>query len=107
MKKIPMSNPLWAGTGLVPAIISWLVTSLFAAGGATAPNGGALPGYQQVNLSIVRPIDTGLYRALEFRFDVINLLDQVYRIRSGTGLGVFAPQFGPRRTFLAGLTQHF
>jgi outer membrane receptor protein involved in Fe transport len=71
------------------------------------PNGAALPGYQQVNLSIVQPIDTGLYKGLEFRFDVINLLDQVYRIRSGTGLGVFAPQFGPRRTFLAGLTQRF
>jgi len=71
------------------------------------PNGAALPGYQQVNLSIVQPIDTGLYKGLEFRFDVINLLDQVYRIRSGTGLGVFAPQFGARRTFLAGLTQRF
>ena len=71
------------------------------------PNGAALPGYQQVNLSIVQPIDTGLYKGLEFRFDVINLLDQIYRIRSGTGLGVFAPQFGPRRTFLAGLTQRF
>jgi len=71
------------------------------------PNGAALPGYQQVNLSIVQPIDTGLYKGLELRFDVINLLDQVYRIRSGTGLGVFAPQFGPRRTFLAGVTQRF
>jgi len=28
-------------------------------------------------------------------------------MRSGTGLGVFAPQFGLRRTFLAGLTQRF
>jgi len=35
------------------------------------------------------------------------LLDEVYQIRSGTGLGVFAPQFGPRRTILAGLTQRF
>jgi outer membrane receptor protein involved in Fe transport len=72
-----------------------------------SPNGAALPGYQQVNLSIVQPIDTGIYKGLEFRFDIINLLDQIYQIRSGTGLGVFAPQFGPRRTFLAGLTQRF
>jgi len=72
-----------------------------------SPNGAALPGYQQVNFSIVQPIDTGIYKGLELRFDVINLLDQVYQIRSGTGLGVFAPQFGPRRTFLAGLTQRF
>jgi outer membrane receptor protein involved in Fe transport len=71
------------------------------------PNGRALPGYQQVNFSIVQPIDTGVYKGLEFRFDIINLLDQIYQLRSGTGLGVFAPQFGPRRTFLAGLTQRF
>ena len=71
------------------------------------PNGAALPGYQQVNMSIVQPIETGIYKGLELRFDIINLFDQIYQIRSGTGLGVFAPQFGPRRTFLAGLTQRF
>ncbi len=32
------------------------------------------------------------------RFDVINLLDTVYFIRDGSGIGVFAPQYGPRRT---------
>jgi outer membrane receptor protein involved in Fe transport len=71
------------------------------------PNGAALPSYEQVNLSIVQPIDTGFLKGMEFRFDIINLLDQIYQIRSGTGLGVFAPQFGPRRTILAGLTQRF
>ena len=71
------------------------------------PNGAALPGYQQVNFSIVQPIDTGFLRGMELRFDVINLFDEIYQIRSGTGLGVFAPQFGSRRTFLAGLTQRF
>ena len=71
------------------------------------PNGAALPGYQQVNFSIVQPIDTVFLKGMELRFDVINLFDEIYRIRSGSGLGVFAPQFGPRRTFLAGLTQRF
>jgi len=73
----------------------------------TVPNGRSLPGYQQVNLSIVQPIDTGVFKGMEARFDIINLLDQVYQIRTGQGLGVFASQFGPRRTFLAGLTQRF
>ena len=72
-----------------------------------SPNGAALPGYQQVNFSVVQPIDAGFLKGMEFRFDVINLFDEIYQIRSGTGLGVFAPQFGPRRTFLAGLTQRF
>ena len=74
---------------------------------STLPNGAALPGYQQVNFSIVQPVDTGIYKGLELRFDIINLFDEIYQIRSGTGLGVFAPQFGPRRTILAGLTQRF
>ena len=74
---------------------------------SAVPNGASLPGYQQVNFSIVQPIETGIYKGLEARFDIINLLDQVYQIRTGQGLGVFAPQFGPRRAFLAGLTQRF
>jgi len=38
---------------------------------------------------------------------VINLGDKVYQIRSGTGIGVFAPQFGPRRGFFGGLSWEF
>jgi len=98
--KVPTWNTLFsvdltAGSGLRTTLSSG------------PPNGAALPGYQQVNFSIVQPIDTGIYKGLELRFDIINLLDQIYQIRSGTGLGVFAPQFGPRRTILAGLTQRF
>jgi outer membrane receptor protein involved in Fe transport len=71
------------------------------------PNGNSLPSYQQVNLSMVQPIETGWYKGLELRFDVLNLLNQVYQIRNGSGVGVGNPQFGLRRTFLAGLTQRF
>jgi outer membrane receptor protein involved in Fe transport len=71
------------------------------------PNGTSLPGYQQVNLSLVQPVTTGIYKGVELRLDIINLFDQVYLIRNGTGVGVGAPQFGPRRTILAGITQRF
>jgi len=54
-----------------------------------------------------RPIETGTYRAHERRFDIINIFDTVGQIRDGTGVGVGAPQFGPRRTFRAGLSQRF
>jgi outer membrane receptor protein involved in Fe transport len=37
------------------------------------------------------------------RFDVINVFDKVYQIRDGIGVG--APQFGPRRGFFAGLSK--
>jgi outer membrane receptor protein involved in Fe transport len=39
------------------------------------------------------------------RFDVVNVFDKIYEIRDGSGIGVFAPQFGPRRGFFAGITQ--
>jgi outer membrane receptor protein involved in Fe transport len=39
------------------------------------------------------------------RFDVVNLFDSVYEIRDGSGIGVFAPQFGPRRGFYVGISQ--
>jgi hypothetical protein len=41
------------------------------------------------------------------RFDAVNVFDTIYQIRSGTGIGVFAPQYGPRRAFFAGLSQKF
>jgi len=75
--------------------------------GSDHPNGGSLPDYQQVNLSVVQPIETGVYQGLELRLDVVNLFDEKYQIRTGAGLGVFAPQFGPRRTVFAGVTQRF
>ena len=73
----------------------------------STPNGSHLPDYEQVNLSIVQKVDTGIFSGMELRLDVINLFDQIYQIRNGTGVGVGAPQFGPRRTILAGLTQRF
>ena len=44
---------------------------------------------------------------LTARIDVINLLDKIYEIRNGTGVGVGAPQFGPRRGLFLGLTEAF
>jgi outer membrane receptor protein involved in Fe transport len=42
---------------------------------------------------------------LTVRFDVINVFDREYQIRNGTGVGVGAPQFGPRRGFFLGLSK--
>jgi outer membrane receptor protein involved in Fe transport len=38
---------------------------------------------------------------------VINLFDKEYEIRSGNGIGVFAPQYGPRRGLFLGLSKGF
>ena len=71
------------------------------------PNGAELPGYTQVNLSVSHKWDNVWGAPLEARFDVINVGDTVYQIRNGSGVGVFAPQFGPRRGFFFGLTKDF
>ena len=39
----------------------------------------------------------------EARFDIINLFDEVYQIRNGTGVGVGASANSPRRGFFGGL----
>ena len=44
---------------------------------------------------------------MEARMSIINVLDQVNVIRSGTGIGVFTPQYGPRIGFYAGLSKLF
>jgi outer membrane receptor protein involved in Fe transport len=40
-------------------------------------------------------------KPLTVRFDIVNLFDQIYEPRDGSGIGVFAPQFGgaPRLFF--------
>jgi outer membrane receptor for ferrienterochelin and colicins len=71
------------------------------------PNGAPVQEYVQVNLGVSHHFDGGPIGPLDARFDVINLFDEVYQIRTGAGVGVFAPQYGPRRGFFFGLTKDF
>jgi len=71
------------------------------------PNSHSLPDYVQVNLGVSQKFDLPAVGALAVRFDIINAFDEKYEIRDGTGVGVGAPQFGPRRGFFAGLTKSF
>jgi len=45
------------------------------------------------------------FKPATVRFDVLNLFDQVYALRTGTGIAVFAPQYGARRGFYMGISQ--
>jgi outer membrane receptor protein involved in Fe transport len=87
--------------------VDLLVQSGLRASTPTVPNGASLPEYAAVNASIVQKLDLGIGQGTELRLDVLNIGDAVYEIRNGTGVGVGAPQFGIRRTILAGLTQRF
>ncbi len=65
-----------------------------------------VPPYTQFNVGIARefllPNDP---KPVTIRFDIVNLFDTVYEIRSGTGIGVFAPQYGPRRGYFIGISK--
>ena len=81
-------------------------------------NIGTVPPYAQFNVGIARefllPNDP---MPMTVRFDVVNLFDAVYLIRGSSaacpsgnsvcGIGVFAPQYGPRRGFFLGLSKKF
>jgi outer membrane receptor protein involved in Fe transport len=92
--------------------VSWCGTTLSAdfIYGSGLRDGDAnistVPSYTQVNIGIKRefllPNDP---KPMTIRFDVVNLFDTVYEIRDGSGIGVFAPQFGPRRGFFLGISK--
>ena len=75
--------------------------------GDVIPNGDHTPSYSQINLGVSHEFDMGGPGPLTARFDVINVADKVYQIRSGSGVGVFAPQYGPRRGFFGGVSWKF
>ena len=66
-------------------------------------NTGNIPFYIQFDAGISRPFTLSSMGKFEGRVAVVNLGDWIYPIRSGSGIGVFAPQFGPRRSFYGGL----
>jgi outer membrane receptor protein involved in Fe transport len=100
---------LWSGTRFsVDGLFgSGLRQDLTLADGSVIPNGDHTPSYLQVNLGLSHAFDLGGTGPLTVRFDVINVADKVYQIRSGSGVGVFAPQYGPRRGFFGGVSWKF
>lgn len=70
-------------------------------------NSTHLPGYTQFNLGLSHEFILPDWKPFTLRFDVVNLFDHVYELRDGTGIGVFAPQWGPRRGFFVGYSQKF
>jgi hypothetical protein len=71
------------------------------------PNGSSVPNYYNVNAGVEQDIKIPHHRILEARLDVVNITDNIYQLRSGTGVGVNAPQYGERRGFFGSLTLVF
>ncbi len=100
---------LWWGTRFsVDALLgTGLRQDLNLPNGDVIPNGDHTPSYTQINFGLSHAFEITGSGPLTVRFDVINVADKVYQIRSGSGVGVFAPQYGPRRGFFGGLAWRF
>jgi opacity protein-like surface antigen/outer membrane receptor protein involved in Fe transport len=66
-------------------------------------NINALAPYAQFNVGVARDFAMPDGQPVTVRFDVVNVFDTIYQIRNGSGIGVFAPQYGPRRGFFLGI----
>jgi len=99
----------WHGTRVSGDLLvgSGLRASLDLPNGTSIPNGAHLPYYRQVNLGASHAFDGEGIQGLSVRLDMLNAFDQKYQIRNGTGVGVGAPQYGPRRGYFVGVTQAF
>jgi outer membrane receptor protein involved in Fe transport len=93
-----LGSGLRADLALPPGVMT-------AYGGTDIPNGEHLPYYTQVNTGITHIFQIPSAGTLTARFDVINIFDKEYQIRNGTGVGVGAPQYGPRRGLFFGLSK--
>ncbi len=100
---------VWQGTrfGGDMLVGSGLRAGLDLPDGTSIPNGAHLPYYRQVNLGVSHDFTREGVAGLAARFDVINAFDQKYQIRNGTGVGVGAPQYGPRRGYFVGVSKSF
>jgi len=98
---------LWRGTRFSSDLLfgSGLRASLKLPDGSVIPNGTHLPYYTQVNAGVSHVFDLEGHGTLTTRFDLINLFDREYQIRNGTGVGVGAPQYGPRRGYFFGVSK--
>ena len=104
-------------TGSAGASYRWydtlLTTSLIYGSGLRAgdlpdfvPNSQHTTSYAVINAGVAQDFRWSPdYKPLTVRFDVVNLFDQIYELRDGSGIGVFAPQFGARRGYYVGFSQ--
>lgn len=63
--------------------------------------------YDPINLGLEHTFLFTNFPEFKVRFDIVNLFDESYELREGSGVGVFAPQYGARRGFYGGFSMDF
>ena len=74
---------------------------------AGVPNGGSRPALLLVNLGAEQTFNVGKKQFLKARLDVVNVTDNVYELRDGSGIGVNAAQYGMRLGFFGSVSYVF
>jgi outer membrane receptor protein involved in Fe transport len=75
--------------------------------GDPIPNGSSVPQYYSINLGAEQSFKLARNRFLKARLDVVNVTDNIYQLRSGSGVGVNAAQYGERLGFFGSLSYVF
>jgi outer membrane cobalamin receptor len=86
---------------------SGLRTDATAPDGSNIPNGGTVPDYYTVNLGVEQSFKVHNKQTLKARLDVVNVTDNSYELRDGTGVGVNAAQYGARLGFFGSVSYAF
>ena len=75
--------------------------------GNNIPNGGNVPAYFLVNVGVEQDFKLNRKQMLKARLDVVNVTDNSYELRSGTGVGVNAAQYGEHLGFFGSVSYVF
>ncbi len=70
-------------------------------------NKDTMPAYYTINLSAARDVTLPGAGKLNVRISALNLLDQIYQLHDGSGIGVAASQYGLRRTLYLIISKSF
>jgi outer membrane receptor protein involved in Fe transport len=71
------------------------------------PNGSDVGAYYSIGMGVEEGIKWSGKEHLKLRVDVINVTDNVYPLRTGSGVGVNAAQYGERRGVFGSVTYAF
>jgi outer membrane receptor protein involved in Fe transport len=77
------------------------------AAGDPIPNGASVPQYYSINFGAEQSFKLNHNRMLKARLDVVNVTDNSYELRDGSGVGVNAAQFGERLGFFGSVSYVF
>jgi outer membrane receptor protein involved in Fe transport len=71
------------------------------------PNGSSVGAYYTLNFGVAERLRLTKKQSLVARLDIVNITDNSYPLRTGSGVGVNAPQYGERRGLFGSLSYLF